>query len=109
MPLAPEAADAQQELQTLSRTQSVNAPSVEMRKQRAALLVERRRASDAAPEYRTLLEQASEADRPQMNLALANAHWRSGGSREAVDVRRRMPCPGGDSGAQQLYYVVEAS
>ena len=109
MPLAPEAAAAQQELQTLSRTQSVTAPSVEMRKQRAALLVERRHASDAAPEYRTLLEQASEADRPQMTLALANALWRSGGSREALDLLRRMPDPGGELGAQRLYYLVELS
>ena len=31
-----------------------------------------------------------------MTLALANALWRSGGSREALDLLRRMPDPGGE-------------
>jgi soluble lytic murein transglycosylase len=81
--------------------------SVPERRTRADLLFKARHYSDAAHDYRGLVDEVSPADRPQIQLALAGALEKSGGSRDARQVLTAMGAQTGDTEAQRLYLLSE--
>src|SRR4029077_18222512 len=66
-----------------------------------------RRYGDAATEYRDLLNQVSAADRPPIELAMADALYRGGRGREAKPVLLSMGSLSGDANAQRLFILGE--
>ena len=81
--------------------------SVAERRTRADLLFKARHYADAAHDYRGLVDEVSPADRPQIQLALAGALEKSGGSRDARQVLTAMGAQTGDAEAQRLYLLSE--
>jgi len=79
-PLAAEAPAADTELKKLG---NVPPPSVADLKTRASLLMSGKRYSDAASAYEDLLDRAPDADKPELQLALADAFHKAGQNREA--------------------------
>jgi soluble lytic murein transglycosylase len=80
------------------------------RRTRADLLFKAKHYSEAAHEYRDLVNEASPADRPQMQLALAGALEKSGGnSSEARRILTAMGAQTGDAEAERLYLLSETA
>jgi soluble lytic murein transglycosylase len=102
MPASAEADAAYAELKKLP---SVPPPTVTQRKTRADGLMNRRRYAEAAEEYRSLVNEASPADRPSMQLALAEALHRSGKSRDAKLVLALLGGESGEVNAHRLYLL----
>src|SRR5208337_784510 len=63
--------------------------------------------SDAAHDYHDLVGEVSAADRPQVQLALAEALEKSGSSHEARQVLTSMGVQTGDAEAERLYLLSE--
>ena len=108
-PTAPEAAAADVELEKIQQQTSVTPPSFTERRLRAATLVEKHQAAQAAVEYRQLLPDTPPEGRVEITLDLANALSQSGRQKDALDMLRRMPDPGGELAARRLYYMLELS
>ncbi len=72
LPLSAEAGQAETELKKLSDNGQVAPPGFNGRRTRADLLLKGKRFSDAANEYRSLLNEVSPAERPELQLALGN-------------------------------------
>lgn len=108
-PTAPEAAAADAELQKIQQQVAIAPASVVDRKSRAAALLAKRQAAQAAVEYRQLLPDAAPEDRAEITLDLANALSLSGHQRDALDLLRHMPDPGGELAARRQYYLLELS
>jgi len=102
MPAATEADAAYAELRKLP---SVPPPTVAQLKTRAEALISRHRYSDAADEYRNLVNAASPDDRPKMQLALADALHRGGRNRDAKQVLDSLGSLQGELNAQRLYLL----
>ena len=83
LPLSIEASAAQTELQKLASTPGVSPSTFGERKDRADLLARGKRYQDAAEAYRELLNEATQTDRPEIQLALAETLYHSGQDREA--------------------------
>ncbi|MBZ5657820.1 MAG: transglycosylase SLT domain-containing protein [Acidobacteriia bacterium] len=83
--------------------------SVAERQTRADLLFKSRHYSDAAYDYRELLDQASPPDRPSLQLALASALEKSDRSRDARQLLTSMGPQSGDAEAQRLYLLSETA
>lgn len=81
MPLSFESAQAGEELKKLPNTTA--APNLEERRARADLLAKGKRYSEAADEYRELLNQVSPAERPPLELSMAEALRHAGRAKEA--------------------------
>ncbi len=83
--------------------------SVAERRTRADLLLKAKRYSDAAHDYRELVEEASPAERPQVQLALAGALEKSGSStsNDARKILNSMGAQIGDTEAERLYLLSE--
>jgi soluble lytic murein transglycosylase len=81
--------------------------SVAERRTRADLLFKARHYADAAHDYRELATEVSPADRPQVQLALAGALEKSGGSRDARQILTAMGAQTGDAEAERLYLLSE--
>jgi soluble lytic murein transglycosylase len=81
--------------------------SVAERRTRADLLFKARHYADAAHDYRELANEVSPAERPQIQLALAGALEKSGGSRDARQVLTAMGAQTGDAEAERLYLLSE--
>ena len=83
--------------------------SIAERRTRADLLFKAKRYSDAAHDYRELLneDQLSPEERPQMQLALAGALEKSGRSHDARQILLAMGAQTGDAEAQRLYLLSE--
>ena len=79
--------------------------SVAERRTRADLLFKAKHYADAAHDYRDLVNEVSPADRPQVQLALAGALEKSGGSREARQLLTAMGAQTGDAEADRLYLL----
>jgi len=86
MPLSAEASQADVELKQLASTTQLPPVGLNGRRTRADLLAKGRRFSEAAAEYRDLLNVVSPSDRPEIQIALAVALRRSGDDREAKKV-----------------------
>jgi soluble lytic murein transglycosylase len=106
MPVSPEADTASIELKKI-----VGVPPVALadRRTRADLLAKGRRYSDAANEYRDLLDEVSPADRPSVQLALATALQKSGRNKDAQQILGSIPDSTPDVAAQRLYLLGEVA
>ncbi|HKM48853.1 MAG TPA: transglycosylase SLT domain-containing protein [Terriglobales bacterium] len=83
--------------------------SVAERRTRADLLFKAKHYSDAAHDYHDLVGEVSAADRPQVQLALAEALEKSGSSHEARQVLTAMGVQTGDAEAERLYLLSETA
>ncbi len=83
--------------------------SVAERRTRADLLFKAKHYSDAAHDYHDLAGEVSAADRPQVQLALAEALEKSGSSHEARQVLTSMGVQTGDAEAERLYLLSETA
>ncbi|MGA2358455.1 MAG: transglycosylase SLT domain-containing protein [Terriglobales bacterium] len=83
--------------------------SIAERRTRADLLFKAKRYSDAAHDYRELIneDQVSPEERPQVQLALAGALEKSGRSHDARQILLAMGAQTGDAEAQRLYLLSE--
>jgi soluble lytic murein transglycosylase len=106
MPVSPEADTANTELRKLAGATPV--PLTD-RRTRADLLAKGRRYADAATEYRDLLDEASSADRPSLQLALATALQKSGRNKDAKQILGSIPDSSADIKAQRLFLLGEVA
>lgn len=83
--------------------------SLAERRTRADLLFKARRYSDAAVEYRDLLDEVTAPDRPTMQLNLASALQKNDRSRDARQILTSMGPQTGDAEAQRLYLLNETA
>jgi soluble lytic murein transglycosylase len=109
MPLTGEAELANTELKKLSASTSVTPPSVDERRTRADLLLKGKRYSDAANEYKDLLDEVNANDRPSLQLWLATALLKSGRGKDAKKVLESVQPPSADINAQRLYLLGEVA
>lgn len=107
MPLSAESAEARVDLDSLRSAGSIPAASFADRKLRADTLAEARRWSDAASEYRSLLNDADPGNRLTVQAALGMALHRSGNDRDARDVLESMPDSSDPANAQRLLVLLE--
>ncbi len=107
MPLSAEASQADDELKKLATTTPLPPVEVGARKTRAELLVKGKRYSDAADEYRDLINGASPSDRPDLQMALAVALRRSGQDKDAKKILEELNGSTGETNAQRLYNLGE--
>lgn len=108
-PTAPEAAAADAELEKIQQQGTIPPPTFAERKLRADTLLAKHQSAQAAVEYRQLLPDAANEDRAEITLDLANALSLSGRQKDALDMLRGMPDPGGELGARRQYYLLELS
>jgi soluble lytic murein transglycosylase len=106
MPTSVEADAAFTELKKLS---VATQPTPVQRKIRADLLMKGRRYSEASDEYRELASQATPADRPAAELALADALHRSGRNREAKAELSTFVGATPEQNAQRFYILGEVA
>ncbi|HEU5403896.1 MAG TPA: transglycosylase SLT domain-containing protein [Terriglobales bacterium] len=106
MPSSPEADAAANDLQTLQASGVLPPAVYGERKQRAALLVQANRFSDAANEYRALLNDAPQDEKPAIQVALGAALRRSGNNRDAADLLQSVQVTG-EANAIRLYNLGE--
>ena len=107
LPLSFEATAAQSELQKLGSTPGIAPPTFAERKTRADLLAHAKRSPEAADAYRDLLREASPADKPVIQLALAEALHHSGQNREAKQMLDSVPVTTPEVAAERLYDIGE--
>jgi len=108
MPLSAEASQADNELKQLASTTQLPAVGLNGRRTRADLLAKGRRFSEAAAEYRDLLNVVSPSDRPEIQIALAVALRRSGDDREAKKVLDGMESSAGtEINIQRIFNLAE--
>jgi soluble lytic murein transglycosylase len=107
LPLSPEAATAQSELQKLAATPGISPPTFAERKTRADLLARAKKFPEAAEGYRDLLRDAAPADKPGIQLALAEALQHSGQSKEAKQLLDSVPVTSTEIAAERLYDIGE--
>jgi soluble lytic murein transglycosylase len=108
MPLSAEASQADVELKQLASTTQLPPVGLNGRRTRADLLAKGRRFSEAAAEYRDLLNVVSPTDRPEIQIALAVALRRSGDDREAKKVLDGMESSAGtEIGIQRIFNLAE--
>jgi soluble lytic murein transglycosylase len=109
MPLSTEAGQADAELKNLVGTTTLPPLGVNARRTRADLLAKGKRFSDAADEYRALLNVVSPNDRPDLELALAVALRRSGQNKEAKKLLEALSSPTPEINAQRLFNLGEVA
>ncbi len=83
--------------------------SLAERRTRADLLFKAKHYSDAAHDYRELVEAVSPADRPEVQLKLAGALEKSGSSHDARKLLTSMGAQAGDAEAERLYLLSETA
>jgi soluble lytic murein transglycosylase len=109
MPLSQEASQADEELKKLAAFSPLPPPSLDMRRTRADLLAKGKRFSDAAEEYRALVDQVSPPERPELQLTLAVALRRAGQNKEAKKVLDAIPSSTPEMNAQRLFNLAEVA
>ena len=109
MPLSPEAAQADVELKKLASAMQLPPLGPDGRRTRADLLAKGKRFSEAADEYRALLNVVTPNDRPDVELALAVALRRSGQDKEAKKVLDALPGSTPEINAQRLFNLGEVA
>jgi soluble lytic murein transglycosylase len=90
MPLSGEANQADGELRKLPAA-AVPAPTTGERQIRAGLLLKGKRYGDAADEYQKILNESAAADRPAVQIAMADALRRADRTREAKQTLTAIP------------------
>jgi soluble lytic murein transglycosylase len=107
IPLSTESSQAETELKKLAASASLPPPSISDRKTRADLLIKGKRFSDAASEYRDLLDEVTPAERPATQLAMVAAMRRAGQGKEAKRILESMPSPTPEIAAERLFNLGE--
>jgi soluble lytic murein transglycosylase len=107
LPLSPEAPTAQSELQRLASTPGISPPTFEDQRTRADLLAHAKKYSDAADAYRDLLRAALPADKPFIQLALAEMLHHSNQDREAKQLLNSVQIAAPEIAAERLYDLGE--
>ena len=93
----------------LKKLPSVPPPTVTQRRTRADALMTKHRYAEATDEYRSLANEVGPADKPSMQLALADALHRSGRNRDAKLVLALLGSEGGEVNAHRLYLLGQLS
>jgi len=101
----PTAVEADAAYAALKKLAAVPAPTATQLKTRADALMTRRRYADAADEYRTLANEAGAAEKPGLQLALADALHRCGRNREAKLALALLGNTTGEANAHRLYLL----
>ncbi len=107
MPLSWEAGQADVELRKLPVTPQTQPPSLAERRTRADLLAKGKQFSEAADEYRELLNQVSPGERPVIQMAMAEALRHDGRNKEAKKALESIPTPTPDLSAERLFNLGE--
>jgi soluble lytic murein transglycosylase len=105
----PACAEADSAFAELKKLPGVPAPAPAQLKIRAEGLLVRKRYADAAEEYRSLANIVSPADRPAMQMALADALHRAGRNRDAKQIVDSIGPVTGELNAQRLYLLGQAA
>ena len=79
------------------------------RRTRADLLLKAKHYSEAAHDYRELVEEVTPSERPVVELALAGALEKSGSSHDARKILTTMGAQTGDAEAERLYLLSETA
>ncbi len=109
MPLSAEAGQADVELKKLAPATPLPPLGLNGRRTRADLLAKGKRFSEAADEYRDLLNAVDPSDRPEVQLALAVALRRSGQNKEAKKVLETLDGSAPEINAQRLFNLGEVA
>jgi soluble lytic murein transglycosylase len=109
MPLSAEAAQADSELKKLAATVPLPPLGPNERRSRADLLAKGKRFTEAAEEYRDLLNVVAANDHPEVELMLAEALRRSGQNKDARKMLEALPTLPPDLNAQRLFNLAEAA
>jgi len=109
MPLSTEAGQAAIELKKLASTAQLAPLGSNGRRSRADLLAKGKRFTEAAEEYRDLLNMVDPNDRPDLELALAVALRRSGQNKEAKKILETLPNSPAELNAQRLFNLGEVA
>ncbi len=107
LPLSPESEAALTELHKLGPTPEVPPPTFEDQRTRADLLARAKKYSDAADAYRDLLRAALPADKPFVQLALAEMLHHSGQDRESKQLLNSVQIASPEIAAERLYDLGE--
>jgi soluble lytic murein transglycosylase len=107
IPLSGEASTADAELKKLTAPGSVPPATFADRRTRADLLAKGKRYADAASEYRDLLDEVNPADRPAIQMAIAENWRRAGQGREAKKILDSISNPTPEINAQRLFNLGE--
>ncbi len=112
MPLSPFAPAANAELQKLNATGFIAAPTYEQRRARADLLMSGRRYSDAAEEYKGLLESirsdlSQTAEQRVLQIKYAGALYHTHQDKEAKPMLEAIAAADDEADAERLYYLHE--
>lgn len=106
-PLSWEAAQVQGDLSKLALAAHAQPVGIEARRTRADLLLRGKEYSEAANEYRGLVGEVNSADRPQVELSLAESLRRAGQNREARKILESVPTTPAEIGAERLFNLAE--
>ncbi len=107
LPLSFEASVAESELQKLSSTPGIPPITFGEEKSRADALFRARRFPDAVDAYRDLLRKATPTDKPEVQLALAEALHRSGQDREVKSLLNSVDATSPEIAARRLWDIGE--
>jgi soluble lytic murein transglycosylase len=107
MPLSWEASQVQPDLIKLASTPQVPPVALETRQTRADLLMKGKQYSEAADEYRGMLNDVSPDQRPLIQVELAEALRRSGQSRDAKKLLDSLPASSSEVDAERLFNLAE--
>lgn len=107
MPTSWEATQVQGDITKLAALPQTSPVSPDAHRTRADLLMKGKQFSDAAGEYRILLEAALPADRPAIEISLAEALRRAGQSREARKILEQVPSSPPEINAQRIFNLGE--
>jgi len=107
LPLSFEASAAQPDLQRLSATPGIAPPTFSERRARADTLARAKRFPEAADAYRDLLRDASSADKPVVQLALAESLHHSGQKGEAKQLLDSVQIASPEVAGQRLFDLAE--
>jgi soluble lytic murein transglycosylase len=107
MPTSWEASQVQGDITKLTAVTQTPPVGLEARRTRADLLMKGKQFSDAANEYRSLAEAVTPADRPAVEITLAEALRRAGQAREARKILDQVPSSPPELNAQRIFNLGE--
>ena len=107
LPVSYEATAAQPDVQKLAGTPGITQPTFAERRSRADALAKSKRYPEAADAYRELLRDASAADKPDMQLALAEALHHLGQTRESKQLLDSVQITSPEVAAHRLFDIGE--
>jgi len=107
MPTSWEASQVLGDMNKLAALTQTPPVGLEARRTRADLLMKGKQFSDAASEYRILLDSSPPSDRPVAEITLAEALRRAGQSREAKKILEQVPSSPLELNAQRIFNLGE--